>query len=735
LIVPMVERMSDIGSDRLPASVDAVPDPSRRLLAGGADPLSGLVDAAVEPIVGVALQSVRELLGMEVAYVSEIVGEDMVLRELDGDGESFGMADGLVLPAQQTYCQRMLDGRIPNLIADVRGDDRLARMPVTQAGNIGAFATVPLTLTDGRLYGTLCAASHDAKPLDYQGLQFLKVFARLIADRLELEATMSEVRELAALVDAADDAIVGVTPAGVVTSWNPACERMFEYPAAEAIGVDIAELIAIPGQQDGMRRALAMVAAGEAAHQESRRQRKDGQIIDVAVTLSPIHDEQGNVTLISAMVRDISAQVRQARYRAVERDVIGAQAEANDAAEAAASTLRVIGEGLYCDFAVLWETDEAEEQLSCSALWVNEHSCAPAFAQSTRERTFELGEGIPGRVWATGEVVWIEDLAEADADASPRAAAAAAAGLRSAVGLPLRSAGELVGVVEFFTRLQTPRSAALLAMGEAVLARLADALGRHHALAAVRAAREALEVRVRERTSELQHALQEVDAAQIETVHRLSRAVEFRDEDTGEHIARISALATRIAQRAGLDGERCALIERASPLHDVGKVAIPDNVLLKPGPLSTQERTTIETHAEIGYQLLDGSDSPVLQLAATIALSHHERYDGQGYPHGLAGEHIPIEGRIVAIADVFDALTSDRVYRPAMSIDRALSILKDGRGTHFDPTLLDHFLADLKATGNEILAIGQCSVTPTACGGMISSADAHGELDVVAERH
>jgi putative two-component system response regulator len=659
------------------------------------DAIADLADFAAEPTLRAALKSVRELLGMEVAYVSEIVGEKMVLRELQGDGDSFGITSDLELPLEQTYCKRMLDGRIPNLIPDTSADERVASLPVTQIAKIGAFATVPLTLTDGRAYGTLCAASHDAHPLDYRGLQFLKVFARVMADQLELESTVKEVRRLAALVDAADDAIIGVTPEGIVTSWNPACEHMFGYTAEEATGRGIVELIALPGQENGILEALGTVVAGEALHQESRRRTRDGRIIDVAVTLSPIRDELGNVTFVSAMVRDISAQVRRALYRAVERDVISAQAEANDASEAALGTLRTIGKGLDCDFAVLWESAKDAERLTCSALWLSERPVAAAFANDTRAQSFERGEEVPGQIWASGESVWTEDLA--DVADSPRALVAAAAGLRSSVAMPLRSAGRVVGVVEFFTCVENPRSAGLLAIGEAVLARLADALGRHHAQAAVREAREALEVRVLERTRELRDALHEVDAAQIETIHRLSRAVEFRDEDTGEHIARISAIAARLARRAGLDVERCRLIERASPLHDVGKVAIPDHVLLKPGPLTLEERAIIETHAEIGHQLLDGSDSPALQLAATIALTHHERFDGGGYPRGLVGEEIPIEGRIVAIADVFDALTSDRVYRPAMSVDQAREILEAERDTHFDPVLLEHFLDDMGA--------------------------------------
>jgi len=241
----------------------------------------------------------------------------------------------------------------------------------------------------------------------------------------------------------------------------------------------------------------------------------------------------------------------------------------------------------------------------------------------------------------------------------------------------------------------------MLALGLALVGRLSDALARHRAQDALRDSNHALEIRVRERTTELQRAVADLDASQIETVRRLSRAVEFRDQDTGAHTARISALAARTARSAGLDAEHCGLIERASPLHDVGKVAIRDSVLLKPGPLTPAERSIVETHAEIGHRLLHGSDSAVLQLAATIALTHHEHYDGGGYPRGLAGESIPIEGRIVAIADVFDALTSDRVYRPAMTIDQAVAILREGRGTHFDPVLLDHFLNDLHDVGAE----------------------------------
>src|SRR5439155_18411388 len=204
----------------------------------------------------------------------------------------------------------------------------------------------------------------------------------------------------------------------------------------------------------------------------------------------------------------------------------------------------------------------------------------------------------------------------------------------------------------------------------------------------------------------------ELGIAEAETVKRLSMAVEFRDEDTGAHIERIGRFSTLLAEQIGMDPEFCERISHAAPLHDVGKVAIPDSILLKPGPLTAQERAIVETHAEEGHRLLRGSSSSVLEMAATIALSHQEKWDGTGYPRGLAGEAIPIEGRIVAIADVFDALTSDRVYRKAFPVEEAVKMMREQRGRHFDPVLLDAFMEVLASSGAD--ARGQLTADPVA---------------------
>jgi putative two-component system response regulator len=190
----------------------------------------------------------------------------------------------------------------------------------------------------------------------------------------------------------------------------------------------------------------------------------------------------------------------------------------------------------------------------------------------------------------------------------------------------------------------------------------------------------------------------ELRASREETVQRLCIAVEARDAETAAHISEMSRCSGEIALELGLDPGRCELIRTASVMHDVGKLGIPDHVLLKPGALSVAERAIMEQHAEIGYRILAGSTSELLQLAATIAWTHHEKPDGTGYPRGLRGPAIPFEGRIAAAADVYDALTRDRVYRRRFSSRDALGMLEEGRGTHLDPDVLDALHAVVRRT-------------------------------------
>jgi putative two-component system response regulator len=210
--------------------------------------------------------------------------------------------------------------------------------------------------------------------------------------------------------------------------------------------------------------------------------------------------------------------------------------------------------------------------------------------------------------------------------------------------------------------------------------------------------------------SEVAIATRKLQEREEEIILRLALAVEYRDNDTGEHTLRVARYSRIIAERLGLPPRLCRDIYLAAPLHDVGKVAIPDNILLKPGRLNEQEMTVIRTHAEIGSRILADSPCELIQIGATIAAAHHERWDGSGYPNGLKGTEIPIEARVVAVADVFDALTTRRPYKEAMPLETARNYLEDKKGIEFDPACVDAFLS----RWDEVAAIARPKSTSAA---------------------
>lgn len=194
-----------------------------------------------------------------------------------------------------------------------------------------------------------------------------------------------------------------------------------------------------------------------------------------------------------------------------------------------------------------------------------------------------------------------------------------------------------------------------------------------------------LEDKVAERTRELHKT-------RLEVIHRLGLAAEYRDNETGLHIIRMSKVSAALAKAAGLSDAECDLILNASPMHDIGKLGIPDSVLLKPGKLDNEEWEIMKTHTQIGAEILSGGGTDLLELARVIALTHHEKWDGSGYPNGLKGDEIPLAGRIVALADVFDALTSERPYKKAWTAEKAIEYIREMSGSQFDPHLAELFV-------------------------------------------
>jgi putative two-component system response regulator len=249
-----------------------------------------------------------------------------------------------------------------------------------------------------------------------------------------------------------------------------------------------------------------------------------------------------------------------------------------------------------------------------------------------------------------------------------------------------------MGVNDFLSKPFDPtelrlRSQWLLRMKDAT-----DALKRHG---------QEMERRVNERTGALREALEETAAAQrdthrahLDTIRRLVLAAEHKDRETAAHIERIGRYCQLIGMRLGLAPGEVEILRHAAPMHDVGKIAVPDAILLKPGKLTEEEWTVMKRHTVIGAEMLHGSPSPLLQAGEVIALAHHERWDGTGYPNGLAGEAIPLYARICAVADVFDALTSSRSYRDSLPHQTAYEMMDAQRGRHFDPALLEVFVTN-----------------------------------------
>jgi putative two-component system response regulator len=201
-------------------------------------------------------------------------------------------------------------------------------------------------------------------------------------------------------------------------------------------------------------------------------------------------------------------------------------------------------------------------------------------------------------------------------------------------------------------------------------------------------------LRERRLKEEAENSHKELKEAYLDSIHRLVMASEFKDEDTGNHIIRIGAYSSLISRKLNQSDQFIETIGYAAPMHDVGKIGIPDKILLKPGKLTREEFETMKGHTLIGAKLLTHSKSRILQMAWEIALNHHERFNGKGYPNGISGGEIPISGRIVAIADTFDALTSKRPYKDPYPLELAYDIIQKERGTHFDPDITDLFLKD-----------------------------------------
>jgi putative two-component system response regulator len=444
----------------------------------------------------------------------------------------------------------------------------------------------------------------------------------------------SESRAQAVLQNVADG-IVTLDEEGLVESFNRSAQRLFGYSEEEAVGQPLEFIIAHRRHDDvpdPLRTGESVPTAQDirAEPTETVGRRKDGSSFPMEMGVS--HMQIGERTFTIGCIRDISARRKQAEVERRRGQTLRREAQRDRAAFEEAPTGSVITNG-----------DGRIER-------VNQAFCT---------MTGRTPDGLIG-------THFLELTHPEDRDDSATVVAAVMGGA---------------------SRTHHFEKRYLLQDGRVLEARVAVTAIRDDAQQVTQLFAQVEDVTDARRTR------RELEEAQLEMLARLAAAAEFRDDDTGQHTRRVGDLSVRIAQHLGLEDSQVELIRLAAPLHDIGKIAIPDAVLGKPGELTSEELEQMKTHTTLGAQMLAGSAFALLELAEEIALTHHEKWDGSGYPAGLVGDAIPIAGRIVAVADVFDALTHSRPYKAAWSTADAIIEITSEAGRHFDPQVLEAFLS------------------------------------------
>jgi putative two-component system response regulator len=443
-------------------------------------------------------------------------------------------------------------------------------------------------------------------------------------------AELQRALELATLTECASDAVVGMSPTGVITSWSEGAEQLYGYSRAEAVGKPITMLT--PSDRADEAGAISeRLAKGDRIESlETERLAKDGRLLKVRISISPVWGEDGERAGAVGICRDLSEQrVAEDALRESERRYHSVVDALNEGVVVQDATGHLVAFNKSAERILGLSAEHFLEGTSDQPLVALIHEDGSKFLGHEHPTVVSMRTGEP----QSGVVMGVE-------------------GLDGAV------------------RWISINSCALSRPGEAEP---------YAAVASFTDITESLTT------------MAELHAARLEDLKRLALVSEYRDDDTNRHTERVARTAQLLARALGLDGQVVEMIERAAPLHDVGKIGIPDSILLKPGKLTREEFEVIKTHPAIGGRILCESSFPILKMATEIAFTHHERWDGGGYPAGLHGEAIPIAGRIVAVADAFDAMTHARPYKRALPVDHAVAEILRCSGTQFDPQVVDAF--------------------------------------------
>ncbi len=493
-------------------------------------------------------------------------------------------------------------------------------------------------------------------------------------NRRQAERALGE-REgfLRAVLENAGEGIIAMDGRGRIESFNPAAERMFGYAAAEVVGTNVVRLLAERQTARGEGVPADLLPAGTGAQarlRETSGRRRDGSIFPMELTVSEtLLDDR---RLLIAVVRDITQrkQAEEELRRQMER--LAALRKINVAITSSLD-LRVTLDVLLDNVTAQLLVDAAAVLLFNAHTRELEFSAGRGFRSATIRRTrLRLGEGLAGRAALERRPVHVADLRGSGGSGEGEGLFRQEA-FRGYYATPLLAKGAVKGVLELFRR--TPL----------------DATPQWCEFVEVLASQAAIAIDNAGLFNELQRSHAELAVAYDATLEGWSRALELRDGETQGHAKRVTEMTVRLARALGMDEADLVHVRRGALLHDIGKMGIPDSILLKPDALTEDERRIMRQHPTYAYQLL----SPIGYLgpALDIPYCHHEHWDGSGYPRGLKGEQIPLAARIFAVVDVWDALRSDRPYRPAWPEDRVREHLRRLAGTHLDPRVVEAFLA------------------------------------------
>jgi PAS domain S-box-containing protein/putative nucleotidyltransferase with HDIG domain len=525
------------------------------------------------------------------------------------------------------------------------------------------YEDLPLKAKDGRLI-QVEFVSNVYKVGDEKVIQ---CNIRDITERKQAEVVRTQ---LAAIVDSSDDAIIGKTMEGVITSWNIGAERLYGYPAKEAIGRPVSFLIP-PDHPDELPEILARLKSGESVkHLETVRLRKDGARLVVSLTISPVKDASGQIKSASAIIRDITE--RKMAEEKIQRQLEHLTALSDiDRVIAANFDLKLSFSEILIHVTMELGVDAADILILNPNSQMLEFGAERGFRTKTvRKAQVRLGESYAGRAALERQLVHISNL-KAEPEDLFLTSLLTDDDFVCYYGVPLIAKGQVKGVLEVFNRTALEPDLEWFEFLNALAGQTALAIESYMLF------------------ESLQRSNSELTLAYDATIEGWSRALDLRDEKTEGHTLRVAEMTVKLARTFGLSEAELVQVRWGALLHDIGKMGVPDGILLKPGPLTTEEWVAMKKHPDFAYEML----APIryLRLALDIPYCHHEKWDGSGYPRGLKGNRIPLAGRIFAVVDVWDALSSDRPYRAAWTEEKAREHIRGSSGIHFDPQVVTAF--------------------------------------------